>query len=159
MERGGLDLTEKKQTEAYFKNRRGYDTRSAAALPSRAGVSHDGVGLGSRDYTNGWWRNSTRFHGTDVVRCKIVYKVSAVEPWGGVEEVNDDVLMVVLVLGLEVLTNQIGLDEEDTLGYSVGSFDGLTYGKNLWLHFQKTFLRKRRMWIWWDQDVVHEAEM
>ena len=38
-------------------------------------------------------------------------------------------MMVVVVLGLEVLMNHIGIDEEDTLGSSVGSFDGITYGK------------------------------
>ena len=37
--------------------------------------------------------------------------------------------MVVLVMGLEVLMKQIGLDEEDTLGSSVGSSDGITYKK------------------------------
>ena len=37
--------------------------------------------------------------------------------------------MVVLVLGLGVLMNNIRLDEEDTLGYSVDSFDSMTCGK------------------------------
>ena len=41
------------------------------------------------------------------------------------------VLIVVVVLGLEVLMNHIGLDEGYTLGSSVGYFDGITYGKNL----------------------------
>ena len=36
---------------------------------------------------------------------------------------------MVLVLGLEVITNKIGLNDEDTLGSSVGSFDGITYKK------------------------------
>ena len=45
--------------------------------------------------------------------------------------------MVVLVLGLVVLMNNIRLDEEDKLGYSVDSFDSMTCGKNLWVHFQK----------------------
>ena len=47
------------------------------------------------------------------------------------------VLMVVLVLGLEVLTNHIGIDEEDTLGYSVGSYDGITYEKSSWFIAEK----------------------
>ena len=34
-----------------------------------------------------------------------------------------------MVLGLEVLMNNIGIDEEDMLGSSVGSFDGVTYGR------------------------------
>ena len=38
--------------------------------------------------------------------------------------------MVVLVLGLEVLMNHIGLDGEDMLGSSVGSFDGMNDEKN-----------------------------
>ena len=37
--------------------------------------------------------------------------------------------MVVLVLGLEVPMNHIGIDDEYMLGSSVGSFDGMTYGK------------------------------
>ena len=36
--------------------------------------------------------------------------------------------MGVLVMGLEVLTNHIGLDDEGTIGSSVGSFDDITYG-------------------------------
>ena len=42
---------------------------------------------------------------------------------------TDEVLMVVLVLGLEVIINHIGIDEEDMMGSSVGSFDGTTHGK------------------------------
>ena len=42
---------------------------------------------------------------------------------------RDEVLMVVLVLGLEVIINHIGIDEEDKMGSSVGSFDGTTNGK------------------------------
>ena len=42
---------------------------------------------------------------------------------------KDELLMVVKVMGLEVLMNHIGLDDEDTLGSSVGSFDGMTYEK------------------------------
>ena len=34
-----------------------------------------------------------------------------------------------LFMGLEVLMNHIGLDDEYTLGSYVGSFDGMTYGK------------------------------
>ena len=47
------------------------------------------------------------------------------------------VLMVVLVLGSEVLMNYIGIDEEYTLFFSVGSSDSITYGRNLWVHFWK----------------------
>ena len=52
---------------------------------------------------------------------------------------TDEVLMVVLVLGLEVIINHIGIDEEDTMGSSVGSFDCTTNGKYLWVHCQKIF--------------------
>ena len=41
--------------------------------------------------------------------------------------------MVVVVLGLELLMNHIGIDEEDTMGSYVGYFDGITYGKTLWV--------------------------
>ena len=37
--------------------------------------------------------------------------------------------MLVLVLGLEVLMNHVEIDEENALGYSVGSFDGINYVK------------------------------
>ena len=37
--------------------------------------------------------------------------------------------MVLLVVGLEVIMNHIGLDEEDTIGSSVGSSDDITYEK------------------------------
>ena len=37
--------------------------------------------------------------------------------------------MVVLVLGLKLLINHIGIDDEDTLGSSVGSFGGINYVK------------------------------
>ena len=51
------------------------------------------------------------------------------DPRLGVATVNDELLMVVLVLGLEVLMNNIGIDDEDTLGFSVGSSVFITYGK------------------------------
>ena len=50
---------------------------------------------------------------------------------------KDEVLVVVLDLGLEVRMNHIGIYDEDTLGYSVGTFDSITYEKNLWVHCQK----------------------
>ena len=45
--------------------------------------------------------------------------------------------MVVLVMGLDMLMNHIGLDEEDTMGSSVGSSYGITCEKNLWVHCWK----------------------
>ena len=41
---------------------------------------------------------------------------------------------MVVVLVLKVLTNYVGIDEEDTMGSSVGSFDSITYEKKLWVH-------------------------
>ena len=37
--------------------------------------------------------------------------------------------MVVMVMGLEVLMNHIGIHDEDIMGSYVGSFDGITYFK------------------------------
>ena len=42
---------------------------------------------------------------------------------------TDKVLMVVLVLGLEFIMSHIVIDDEYTMGSSVGSFDGTTNGK------------------------------
>ena len=50
--------------------------------------------------------------------------------------------MVVLVLGLEVLTNQIGLHDEDTLGSPVDSFDSMIYKKNCGFIARKYFEEK-----------------
>ena len=58
-------------------------------------------------------------------------------------------------MGLGILTNHFVVDEEYTMGSSVGSFDSITYGKNLWIHFCK-YIIKGRMMEWLDQDVVHE---
>ena len=66
--------------------------------------------------------------------------------------------MVVLVLGLKLLINHIGIDDEDTMGSSVGSFGGMTYVKNLCVRLQKISRRKVRMRRWWYHDVVHEGE-
>ena len=46
------------------------------------------------------------------------------------ETVKGELLVVVLVLGLEILMNHIGLNGEDTMSCSFGSFDGMTYEKN-----------------------------
>ena len=62
-------------------------------------------------------------------------------------------LPLVLVLGLEVRMNHIGIDYKDTLGSSTGSFDGMNYGKNLLVNLQKYIEQKSifgdggiRMW-------------
>ena len=56
--------------------------------------------------------------------------------------VKDEVLMVLLVLGLEVIMNQIGIDDEGILGYYAGSFDSMTYEKKLWVIFQNVLRKK-----------------
>ena len=62
---------------------------------------------------------------------------------------TDEVLMVVLVLGLEVIINHIGIDEEDMMGSSVGSFDGTTNGKIPVGSLPENILKKRT-----DSDMV-----
>ena len=66
-------LTERNiQTEAYSHNRLEYDvTCSKARLPSARG-DQGGIGLVRRERPDGWGVESTRFHGTNMVRCDIV---------------------------------------------------------------------------------------
>ena len=51
--------------------------------------------------------------------------------------------MVVLVLSMEVLVNQIRLDNEDTLGSSVGSVDVITYEKKTVGSLSENIFNKR----------------
>ena len=55
---------------------------------------------------------------------------------------NYDMLKAVLIFRLEVLMNRIGLNEEDTQGSYVGSFDGMTYGKKNLVSFLDNILKK-----------------
>ena len=64
-----------------------------------------------------------------MVICEIVWNVSEVDPGCGVVTMADEVLMVVMVLGSEVPIKHIGINGEDPLGSSLGSFDGMTYDK------------------------------
>ena len=68
-------------------------------------------------------------------------------------------MIVVLVLVLEVLMNSIGIDEEYTLGSSVRSSDGITYGgkpiKHCWKITVETIQMQR---LGGGQDVVNEAD-
>ena len=41
-------------------------------------------------------------------------------------------------MGLEVIMHHIGIFKEDTLGSYIGSSDGITYIKNLWVNLWKT---------------------
>ena len=64
-----------------------------------------------------------------------------------------------MVLVLEVLMNNIGIDEEDMLGSSVGSSDGITYLKEPVGSLLENLLSKSPdAEVGGDQDVVHEFE-
>ena len=52
-------------------------------------------------------------------------------------------MTVVLVLGLELLMNHIGIDDQDTMGSSVGSFDGMNYAKKPVGSLTENILKKR----------------
>ena len=66
-------MTDKKiQTEANSHNQIGYEVTFSAACPSSAGGAQVGVGLLTRERPNGWGIESMRFHGPNVVSCKIV---------------------------------------------------------------------------------------
>ena len=66
-------LTDTKiQTEEYSHNRLGYDVICSAARPSSTGGAQVDVGLVLQEWTNGWGIESTRFHGLNVVSCKIM---------------------------------------------------------------------------------------
>ena len=67
-------------------------------------------GGGSQDQSNWWGSDSTHFHRPNVVSCEILWKMSDVKAVRGVETLYDVVVMVVLVLGLGVLMNNIGID-------------------------------------------------
>ena len=70
----GLDLVslkEKIRTKLCSNNRGGYRVRGAAARLSHTGGAHDRVRLGLQYRTNRWGSESTRFHGPNVVICKI----------------------------------------------------------------------------------------
>ena len=75
MESGFFDvmlLTETKiQLEVYSHNRLGYDVTCSAACPSSARLDKGGVGLVIRERPVEWGIDSTRYHGPNVVRCKI----------------------------------------------------------------------------------------
>ena len=74
-----MELTETIYIEACSNNRLGYVVIWAATRPSYSNGAHSGVGLGSQERPNGWGSESMRFHGLNVVSCKIVWKLSDVE--------------------------------------------------------------------------------
>ena len=132
-----MALIETIWTEACSNNRWGYNVICTVARPSCTGGAQGTVGLGLQDRPNGWGSEFTRSSGPNLVSCKILCKVSYVVSLQGVATVYVVVLMVVIVMGLEVLTNHIGVDEEDTMGSSIVSFDGIPSGKKLWVHLWK----------------------
>ena len=56
---------------------------------------------------------------------------------------KDEVLMVMMVLGLEGLMNNIISDKEDTLGSSIGSFADMTHPKKTVGSFQENIPKER----------------
>ena len=71
--------------------------------------------------------------------------------------------MMVLVLGSEGLMEHIGIDEEDTLGYSVDSSDGITYEEKCGFIAGK-YLVKGGMWRWggirmWSMNMMSRRRM
>ena len=76
VERGVFDvmlLTKTKiQKEAYSHNRLGYDVTCLTARPSSAGGAQGGIGTMKRERSIGWGIESMRYHGRNVVSCKIV---------------------------------------------------------------------------------------
>ena len=66
-------LTETKiQTKAYNHNQLGYNVTCLVARISSAGGAQGSVGLVTREQPDEWGIESTRFHGPNVVSCKIV---------------------------------------------------------------------------------------
>ena len=60
------------QTEAYYHKKLGYDVTCLTVRPSSAGGYQGGIGLVTREWTDGWGIESMHFHGSNVVSCKIV---------------------------------------------------------------------------------------
>ena len=56
----------------YYHNWLGYDVVCSTAVTTDTGGSHGWVGLVVRELPQGWNVESTRFHGTNVVSCKVV---------------------------------------------------------------------------------------
>ena len=82
VELGGLDimsLKDKIRMEALSNNQRGYYVMYYAACPYRDGGAQGEDRLGSQDRPNRWGSEYTCFHGLNVVRCEIVWKVPDVE--------------------------------------------------------------------------------
>ena len=67
-----LLMETKTQTEAYSHNQLGYNATCLAVLPSSNGGAQVGVGLVTRERTDGWGIKSMRFHGPNVASYEIV---------------------------------------------------------------------------------------
>ena len=66
--------------------------------------------------------------------------------------------MVVLVLGFEVLMNNIFIDEEDTLSSFFGYFDVINYEKTVGSLLEIILYKRPDAELGGDQDVVHESD-
>ena len=60
------------QSEAYPGNQMGHNMTCLATIPSSARGAQGGVCMVTRECSNGWGIESTRFHRTNVVSCEIV---------------------------------------------------------------------------------------
>ena len=60
------------QPKAYSQNRPGYDVTCLKACPSSAEGAQGGIVLVTRERPSGSGTESMRFHGTNLVSCKIV---------------------------------------------------------------------------------------
>ena len=58
--------------QAYLHNRLGYNMVCSPEITTESGGAQGGVGLVIWDQSKGWSVESTRFHGTNVVSCKVV---------------------------------------------------------------------------------------
>ena len=76
MERGVFDVMllnkTKIQSEAYSHNRLGYGVTCSTLHPSSSGGAQGGVRLVRREMPVGLGTESKRYHGPNVVSCKIV---------------------------------------------------------------------------------------
>ena len=73
---GGFDLMILTETniiyQVYFKNSMGYDVLCSNSIMAAEGYSQGGVGMIAHNRYQGWIIGSMRFHGMNVVSCKVV---------------------------------------------------------------------------------------
>ena len=74
---GGFELMILTETnindQAHFRNMMGYDVILSKATTTADGDAKGGVGMIIREKPQVWNINSTRFHGPNMVSCKVIY--------------------------------------------------------------------------------------